>query len=310
MFRKTLILVSSICLIFAFLNLFMLVEKSSNQKYDLTTNRMAEMPLIENDPFAALAYGGLPEEQRSAEFRKWLSNGLKIKVSGASGSGTIVYFNPEDGWAYIQSCGHLWSGNMSADEGLRRSITCTVQTWYHNDLKLNRPRDYTAEVLYFSNSRGRDVSLMRFRPDWEPNYLPIAPEGFQYKRKMRLNSVGCDGGSEVARYDVEVVGLRDGDWPDLVTTRNSPRPGRSGGGLSNEDYFIGVCWGTSSYDGSGNGYFTPLGTIREYNKMNGYEWLNQAGFNLARQIPIKDRNNPQGDYPQDYIPIPKNQMPK
>ena len=30
------------------------------------------------------------------------------------------------------------------------------------------------------------------------------------------------------------------------------------------------------------------------------------GFNgLANQIPIRDRNNPQGEYPRDYIPMPK-----
>ena len=198
MFRnKTLVLVSSVCL-FAFANLFMLIDKGSNPnyQYNLTINPIDRMPLIENDPFAALAYGGIPNEQRSVEFRKWLSNGLKIKVSGASGSGTIVYFNDDDGWAYVQSCGHLWSGNMNANEGQRRKQTCTVQTWYHNDIKLNQPKDYVAEILYYSNSRGRDVSLIRFRPDWQPNYLPIAPEDFQYTRNMRLHSVGCDGGDE------------------------------------------------------------------------------------------------------------------
>lgn len=29
------------------------------------------------------------------------------------------------------------------------------------------------------------------------------------------------------------------------------------------------------------------------------------GFNLARSIPIVDHNNPQGQYPRDYIPMPK-----
>lgn len=304
--NKTLLLLGSV-LMMAVVNFFMVVGYQNHKipGYDLSTNPIDNMPLIDNDPFAALAHGGAPIEQRDAEFRRWLSQGVKIRVSGASGSGTIVYFNEDDGWAYVQSCGHLWSGNMSAEEGKRRKITCTVQTWYHNETKLGQPQDYQAEVLYYSNSRGRDCSLLRFRPDWVPNYLPIAPEDFQYHPGMRLHSVGCDGGREVAHYDVEVVGLRDGDWPDLVTTRNSPRPGRSGGGLSSDDYYVGICWGTSSYDGDGNGYFTPLNTIREYNKMNGYGWLNDVGFSLARQIPIIDRNNPQGKYPRDYIPLPR-----
>ena len=170
--------------------------------------------------------------------------------------------------------------------------------------KLNKPESYTAEVLYYSNSRGRDCSLLRFKPEWIPDYFPIAPEGFQFNRNDKFHSVGCDSGSEVAHYEVEFLGMRGDDWPDAITTNNSPRPGRSGGGLMNESYYIGICWGTTDTDGTGNGLFTPLRTIRAYNKMNGYGWLNDVGFSLARQLPIRDRNNPQGKYPKDYIPLP------
>jgi len=298
---------SSVMMGFLTIALFMAKQSddlSTNVAYDLRTNPIDYMPLIEDCPYATEAYGGMPKEQRETKYKRWLSNGLKISVQGASGSGTIVYYNPDDGWAYIQSCGHLWSGNMNAEEGKRKKVTCTVIAWYHNDQKLQATKDYNAEVLYYSNSSGRDISLLRFKPDWEPNYLPIAPAGWEYSRGDRLHSVGCDGGREVAHYDVEVVGLRDGDWPDLVTTRNSPRPGRSGGGLSDENYYVGICWGTSDYSGDGNGYFTPLKTIRAYNKYNGYDWLNEIGDSLARKIPIRDRNNPQGKYPNNYIPLP------
>lgn len=279
-------------------------------KYDLTVNPIDNMPLVEDDPFAALASGIMPNEQRGAEFKKWLSVGLKIMVSGASGSGTIIYFNPEDGYAYMQSCGHLWKGNMTAEEGKQRKVTCKVITWYHNDTKLSSPKEYPAEVLYYSNTRGRDCSLLRFKPDWVPNYLPIAPEDFTYQKDMRLHSVGCDSGQEVAHYDVRYAGMRDvgSGWLDLVTTENSPRPGRSGGGLSTDNYYVGICWGTTAYDGSGNGMFTPLSTIRQYNKQNGFEWLNDMGQDLANQIPIKDRNNPQGQYPPGYIPRPQRNL--
>jgi len=260
------------------------------------------MPLILDDPFKALAEGGAPEEQRGVEYRRWLSSGLKINVSGASGSGTIIYYDSKDGWAYIQSCGHLWNGNMSATEGKRKNIKCTVTTWYHNMKKLAEPKTYPAEVLYYSNNRTQDCSLLRFKPDWEPTYFPIA-QSFEYKEGMKLHSVGCDGAREVAHYDVRFIGIENGD---LVTTENSPRPGRSGGGLmSNSGYYIGICWGTSSYSGDGNGFFTPLETIRMMNEREGFQWLNDVGFSLARKIPIVDRNNPQGKYPQDYIPMPE-----
>jgi hypothetical protein len=274
--------------------------------YNLNINPIDNMPLVDDDPFAAMAQGGTPIEQRNQEFLKWLSAGLKIRASRTAGSGTIVYYNPDDGWAYVQSCGHLWKGNMTAEEGKRKGYTCKVMTWYHNDQKLSKPKEYRAEVLYYSSIRGRDISLLRFKPDWKPEYFAVAPENFEFKQNMRLHSVGCDSGNEVAHYNVRHVGFRDigSGWKDLVTTENSPRPGRSGGGLMSDDYFVGICWGTSRYDGNGNGYFTPLSTIREYNKRNGFGWLNEVGVSLARRIPVIDRNNPQGEYSENYIPLP------
>ena len=305
MTQKILFIVSLImCFVVA---ITFITESSNNSRsltYDLKTNSIDNMPLVNNDPFSEYAYGGSPTEQRGIEYRKWMSAGLKIMVSDGSGSGTIVYYDEKDGWAYIQSCGHLWTGNMTAEEGRIRKITCKVETWYHNEKKLRTTRVYPAEVIYFSNSQGRDISLMRFKPDWVPNYFPIAPEGYRLNSNQRLHSVGCDGGHEIAHYDVRVVGIRGGNWPDLVTTENSPRPGRSGGGLLSEDFYVAVCWGTSSYDGGGNGYFTPLKTVHQYNKMNGYGWLNEVSYNLARMMPIVDRNNPQGEYPNNYIPLP------
>lgn len=293
-------------------NLFFLInidtESVTRTFYDLKVNPIIDnMPLVDDDPFAAVAHGGSPVEQRSQEFRRWLSVGLKIRVAPFSGSGTIIYYNPDDGWAYVQSCGHLWkNGNMTAKEGKSSVQTCKVTTWYHNDKKLPKPKEYRAEVLYHSSRSGRDVSLIRFKPDWEPDYFPIAPDSFEFVKETRFHSVGCDKGKEVAHYDVRYIGFKDAGSgrKHLVTTENSPRPGRSGGGLMSENYFVGICWGTSSYSGNGNGYFTPLSTVREYNKLNGFGWLNEVGLSLARLIPVVDRNNPQGEYSFDYIPLP------
>ena len=290
-----------------FLSLLMLCFVLKNNSHEAQHNSVKSidnMPLVQDDPFAYLAYGYMPIEQRDAQYKKWLAAGIKISVSGASGSGTIVYHNETDGYAYIQSCGHLWDGNMTAEEGKKRKLSCKIITWYHNDIKLQSPKTYPAEVLFYSNSRGRDCSLLRFKPDWNPEYFPIAPEDYEFSENERFHSVGCDGGNEVAHYEVRYVGMRGEEWPDLVTTENSPRPGRSGGGLMSESFYVGICWGTSAFDGSGNGFFTPLKTVREYNKMNGYEWLNEVGYSLARQIPIIDRNGPQGKHPKDYIPLP------
>ena len=275
--------------------------RSQNLGFSNTHHNIVDrMPLILDDPFKAMAEGGAPQEQRGVEYRKWLSAGLRINVKGAAGSGTIVYYDPKEGWAYVQSCGHLWNGNMSAKEGQKKRLTCQVTTWYHNMKKLTEPKNYPAQVLYYSNVSGEDCSLLRFKPDWVPYYFPIAPD-FEFKQGLRLHSVGCDGAREVAHYDVRVIGIQGAD---LVTTENSPRPGRSGGGLMSDSYYVGICWGTSDYDGDGNGFFTPLDTLRRLNAREGFGWLNEVGFNLARKIPIIDRNNPQGQYPRDYIPLP------
>lgn len=290
----------SCSVILSLLTMACVVLKTQNYKSHIIDN----MPLVHDDPYAYLAKGFAPTEQRDSKYIKWLAAGVKIRVSDASGSGTIVYYSESDGYAYVQSCGHLWEGSMTSAEGLRRNLKCNIVTWYHNNKKLESPATYPAEVLYYSNVRGKDCSLLRFKPDWKPEYFPIAPEDFEFDENTRFHSVGCDGGNEVAHYDVRYVGMRGDLWPDLVTTENSPRPGRSGGGLMSEEFYVAICWGTSAFDGSGNGFFTPLKTIREYNKMNGYGWLNDVGFSLARQIPIIDRNNPQGKYPKDYIPLP------
>ena len=263
----------------------------------------APMPLV-NDPLA-VSDNIAPIEQRGIEYRKWLSKGVKISVSGSSGSGTIIYYDKISGWAYVQSCGHLWDGNMSAEEGLKKNKTAKVITWYHNKEKLDESRSYDAEVLFYSNHRNPDISLLRFKPDWNTEFFPVAPQDYVLEEGIGAHSIGCDGGKEVAHYNVKIVGERGGSWKDLVTTNNSPRPGRSGGGLiSNDGYYIGICWGTSDYDGSGNVYFTPLSEIHKVMNREGYGWLLRVSASLAREIPIVDRNNQQGTYPREYIAVP------
>jgi len=262
------------------------------------------MPLVQdNDPYTSGLWWGAPQEERGIEFRKYLAASLKISVSGASGSGTLIYYDPKTHEAYVTSCGHLWSGTKSAPEVAKSPVNCTVITWYKNLEKLNEPQSYPAQVLFWSNVRGYDCSLLKFKPDWVPEYFPIAPVDYIIAPGTHQHSLGCDGGREVAHYDVEIVGPR-GD--DLITTKNSPRPGRSGGGLmSNDGYYIATCWGTSDTTGGGGiGYFTPLKSIHQVYKNNGYGWLLAVNNVWARKIPIYDRNNPQGTYPGDYVPLP------
>lgn len=240
------------------------------------------------------------QEQRDSRYFPLLSMSVKINVSGASGSGTICDFDRSSGVAHVISCGHLWSGNKKYDIKERIRPKAKIVVWYKNSEKLSEPESFDAEVLFWSNDRGYDVSLIRFKPDWEPRFAPI-DRNFVPRQGMVLNSMGCDGGKEVARYGVVFSEYRS---PDIITVRNSPRPGRSGGGLINDEgRLVGVCWGTSDVSsGDGIGYFTPTSSIEKVFEENGYGWLLKVA--RPKPIPIVDREDKNAVYAPDYVPVP------
>jgi hypothetical protein len=266
-------------------------------------NDVVEMPVVRDTKPDKTSFDSFsPIEQREEEFAEYLSASVKISVNGASGSGTICYYDPEEKWAYVISCGHLWDGNKPYKESEVKQ-KAKITTWYHNNSKLKEPKTYESEILFWSNSRGYDCSLLRFKPDWKPNYFPIAPVDYSLPKGIKLNSMGCDEGKEVARYEVEFFEYRG---LDLITQKNSPRPGRSGGGLvTDTEWYVGICWGTSdTTSGGGIGYFTPLSSIHEVFIKNGHEWLIRLSEFSGRNIPIYDWESPKKEFEWDFIPVP------
>lgn len=241
----------------------------------------------------------VPEEQRDEKYIRFLCVSVRVSVNGSAGSGTICHFDESEGWAYVISCGHLWSGNKQYNP--KRPEKARITTWYQNSVKLESPRSYDAEALFWSNDRGRDVSLLRFKPDWNPTYAHFASD-LHEKKGLVLNSMGCDGGKEVARYEVVFLEM---NAKDLIAGKNSPRPGRSGGGLLTEEgEIVGVCWGSSDIEtGSGIGYFTPLKSIREVFSENDHSWLIDTKRELDL-IPILDWDDPDRKYDRRYVPFP------
>jgi hypothetical protein len=240
----------------------------------------------------------VPKEQRDEKYARFLSASVKVSVNGSAGSGTIVYYDPSYEWTYVLSCGHLWDNNK--EYGSEPRIGARVTIWYKNGVKLPEPRTYDAEVLFWSNDRGYDSSLVRFKCDWVPEYFPISPE-LKIKKGDLLNSMGCDGGSEVARYEVRFVEKRS---LDIITEMNSPRPGRSGGGLvTNEGELVGICWGTSDISGKGIGYFTPVSSIQTVFSRNKHVWL-IGNRKMKEIVPIKDWENMNRKYEESFIPMP------
>lgn len=239
----------------------------------------------------------VPKEQRDEKYINFLSASVKVSVGGAAGSGTICHLDPETGWAYVVSCGHLWEGDKSFNTNNKE--TAKIIVWYQNEVKLSEPKSYDAHVLFWSNQKGFDCSLLKFQPDWSPNYFPIALS-FDCEKGQKLNSMGCDGGKEVARYEVKFLEYKN---TDLITELNSPRPGRSGGGLiTNEGEIVGICWGTSDVSGDGIGYFTPIDSIKKVFTKNNHDWL--LNRREVETIPIYDWQNPFRKYEKHFVPTP------
>lgn len=241
----------------------------------------------------------IPLEERDEKYIKFLSASVKISVDGSVGSGTICYYDKDENIAYVISCGHLWNGDRNYPSSSNEKAKITV--WYQNDERLSQPKTYEADVLFWSNKRGFDSSLLKFKPDWTPNYFPIG-NYFQSQKGTILNSLGCDGGKEVARYEVRFAENRH---PDLITELNSPRPGRSGGGLiTNEGKLVGICWGTSDISsGDGIGYFTPISSIKKVLAENKHEWLLNINQEIEN-IEIYDWDFPSKTYDRHFIPMP------
>lgn len=240
-------------------------------------------------------------EERGPEWIKWLSPSVRI----GGGSGTICYYDSTENWAYVISCGHLFPGGRGTAEYYKKNPSYrTIDVFYHNDKKLPEFKSYKAEVLcYVRDNDWWDVSLMRFKPDWnDPWYLPIAPLDIKLEPGKYYHSLGCDGRSEVAHYLVKYVKdvKINNELTESVTQDNNPRGGRSGGGVFTDDgELIMIC----SRGGGGYGYWTSVNQIHKFLKEEGFGWLLEA--ELARSIPIKNKDGSKNDYPKDFIPIPR-----
>lgn len=242
-------------------------------------------------------------EERSDDFKKWLSPSVMVTAyGGGGGSGTICHYDGE--YAYIISCGHLYApGRRSWAELQKNPVYKKITVFYHNDKKLDPPREYKGETLCYVHQLNRsvfDVSLIRFKPDWDsPWVAPIAPMDYKLQVNKYYHSCGCDGLRPVAHYLVRYLSEPQvGDISEIVTTDNNPRGGRSGGGVMTDDgELLFIC----SRGGGGRGYWSSLKQIHKFLKEEKFEFVLESS-SPARQIPIEDASGKV--YPKDFIPVP------
>jgi hypothetical protein len=259
--------------------------------------RPCPMPLHRGTLAAGIFRNSAPEPHREDAVKKYLIPSVRIRVPGSAGSGTICAYDKKTNTAYVISCAHLYNGVNKPT---------TIEVFYKNEQKLTTPARYTATVISFKvNYYGDDISIMSFKPDWEiDTWFPIAPLDRPIPMGETFFSCGCDHAGEVACYFVKTLGF---DGVFLATRENSPRPGRSGGGLIDKDgWYIGICVRTSDVSGNGTGYFVTLRTIHDYCRQNNLAWLLSVDRpnHLLRSIPIVDRVGNQGNYPSNYVPVP------
>jgi len=267
---------------------------------------VAPMPLVprlpDNDPIVRQA---TPVAQRDDKYSWYLSATVAIRTSKGMSSGTIIYYDSTTSDAYVTSCGHLWEGSKSAAQLVQQPEYCYVEVFY-NQTKLIKKKRYTGIILFRNFVWGEDVSLIKFTADWRPNTFSIAPLTYPVQPGAAYHSCGCDYDSEAAHYGVEVTSRESGGM--LVTQYNSPRPGRSGGGLLTSDgYYIGTCSASDDQEGRGvgHGFFTPLRGIHAVYSRNGYDWLLKQPPHLPSQILIRDFTNPGRQPERDLLPFPR-----
>jgi hypothetical protein len=216
-----------------------------------------------------------PEPQRDDAVKKFLIPSLCIYNNGIIGSGTICYYDAKNNVAYVLSCAHLFYAENN---------NVIVEAFYHNDKKLTTPKKYVGEIVAIKiDGYEDDIAVVKFTPDWKPVYFPISKITYRYRYNSVLNSVGCDTNSEVANYYVKVYNLKTSF---LITYENSPRPGRSGGGLiTNDGFIVGICARTDAVDGTGRGYYVHIVTIHKFCMDNELEFL--LNNNKNQEIPLR-----------------------
>ncbi len=237
---------------------------------------------------------GVPIAKREEKYISYLEPSVRLRrESGGQryifGSGTVVF--ADDKYAWIISCGHIFE---SKDDKIQ------VEVFYKEGKKLERPKLYNSLVLCVDIQN--DISFVKIQPNYRMPCFSIAPVDYKINPKDKLESAGCDHAKEVATYTVVVYSV---DKNYITTYINSPRPGRSGGGLIKDEMFVGICTHTSNFEQNGQfipgyGWYVSLPRIHAFAKNNKLEFL------LVDKPVLKifDRSGRLLKESKNYIPVP------
>lgn len=187
---------------------------------------------------------------------------VQIQTRSCVGSGTIVKTFKENDYyvSYIISAAHL-------TDIIGRHNYIVVDFYYLDQTKFKK--SYIGNLVWLHlNNRGIDYSIIEVVTIEKPIAVKIS-ENCSFTIGEKLTSIGFDNkASEANVYSVRYLSDRK---DDIFTIFDTPRPGRSGGGLFFNNKLVGVCWGYMVK--SNLGLFTSLEALRESISNSPYKFI-------------------------------------
>lgn len=177
-------------------------------------------------------------------------------------SGTVFKVTPNDkGYtSYILSTGHM-----------KKREDPQIEFFFMDGEKLDEPLVVKGNIIFLveNSFKGCDFSVIEVRTKGKPAFIPIAKK--DAKEKDKCLSIGCDSASVPKCYSCTVLNLEKLDY---ILENDSPKAGRSGGGLFLKHEIVGVCWGCRTWGNEErNGLFTRASVVRNLLMTAGYEYL-------------------------------------
>lgn len=213
----------------------------------------------QNTPLAAVGWGddGIVTRGQNTDPNP-LRSSVRIRVKDGNainyGSGTIIESQP--GLATILTCGHIF-------RRLSKSAVVEIDVYATPKAK---PDTVTGRVLL--TDLESDVGLVRINFPTVLSTVRIS-QALNLAKSDRLFSIGCSGGDNPSREEVQVTSINKYDGPDNLECSGRPQKGRSGGGLFRDDELVGVCIAADPQDP--RGIYTalkPIGILLEKAGLN------------------------------------------
>ncbi|MFO1042613.1 MAG: thioredoxin domain-containing protein [Planctomycetaceae bacterium] len=153
---------------------------------------------------------------------------LRVKDGNSINYGSATIIDSEPGRAILVSCGHIFRD---------LSKKAVIEVDVYTNVKSAKPDMIPGTVILADMTA--DVSLVSIS---YPQRLPsIRLSSLPLAKGEKLFSIGCSGGDNPSREDVQLTAINKYNGPDNLECTGRPQKGRSGGGLFREDELVGVC---------------------------------------------------------------------